>query len=110
MQGELSCSVSRGQIEHCVMSSWHVTVFGHHLNVGLVGGTVWNMVGGARNAPSGQRFAQAISRTKARVPILGGTVQPVLAPTKLIVVTLMHRKLCNLGNHVLYLRLHFNIR
>jgi len=39
----------------------------------MVGGTVWHMVGGARNAPSGQMFSQAISRTKARVPILGGS-------------------------------------
>jgi mitochondrial import inner membrane translocase subunit TIM17 len=39
---------------------------------GLAGGTIWHLVGGARNAPSGQRIAQAISRTRARVPILGG--------------------------------------
>jgi hypothetical protein len=29
-------------------------------------------VGGARNAPRGQMFAQAISRTRARTPMLGG--------------------------------------
>lgn len=40
---------------------------------GLAGGTVWHLVGGARNAPQGQRIAQAISRTRARVPILGGS-------------------------------------
>ena len=40
---------------------------------GMVGGTVWHFVGGARNAPSGLRFAQAIGRVKARTPILGGS-------------------------------------
>jgi len=40
---------------------------------GMAGGTVWHLVGGARNAPRGQMFSQAISRTKARVPILGGS-------------------------------------
>lgn len=39
---------------------------------GLVGGTIWHSIGGARNAPSGQSISQAISRVKARVPILGG--------------------------------------
>jgi mitochondrial import inner membrane translocase subunit TIM17 len=37
-----------------------------------VGGSIWHTIGGARNAPSGQRIAQAISRAKARVPIVGG--------------------------------------
>lgn len=41
--------------------------------IGLVGGTIWHSIGGARNAPSGQRMSQAFSRVKARVPILGGT-------------------------------------
>jgi len=40
---------------------------------GLAGGTVWHMIGGARNAPSGERLKQAISRTRARVPVLGGS-------------------------------------
>jgi hypothetical protein len=39
---------------------------------GLVGGSIWHTIGGARNAPKGQRIVQAISRTKARVPIVGG--------------------------------------
>jgi import inner membrane translocase subunit TIM17 len=41
--------------------------------LGLVGGTIWHSIGGARNAPSGQRMSQAFSRVKARVPILGGS-------------------------------------
>lgn len=40
---------------------------------GLVGGTIWHTVGGARNAPKGQRIVQALSRARARVPILGGS-------------------------------------
>lgn len=44
------------------------------LVLGLVGGTIWHTIGGARNAPPGQRIAQAISRAKARVPIIGGNV------------------------------------
>lgn len=40
---------------------------------GLIGGTVWHTFGGIRNAPSGQRAAQAISRVRARVPMLGGS-------------------------------------
>lgn len=40
---------------------------------GLVGGSIWHFVGGIRNAPKGQRLVQAISRTKARVPITGGS-------------------------------------
>ena len=40
--------------------------------LGLAGGTIWHLVGGARNAPVGHRISQAISRTRARVPILGG--------------------------------------
>ena len=40
---------------------------------GAFGGGVWHSVGGARNAPSGQRFAQAIGRVKARTPILAGS-------------------------------------
>lgn len=40
---------------------------------GLVGGTIWHSIGGARNAPPGQRMSQAFSRVKARVPILGGS-------------------------------------
>jgi mitochondrial import inner membrane translocase subunit TIM17 len=41
--------------------------------LGVVGGTVWHTIGGARNAPKGQRIAQALSRARARVPILGGS-------------------------------------
>lgn len=40
---------------------------------GLAGGTIWHLVGGVRNAPKGQRISQAISRAKARVPVLGGS-------------------------------------
>jgi len=40
---------------------------------GLVGGTIWHAVGGFRNAPKSQRIAQAISRVRARVPMLGGS-------------------------------------
>jgi import inner membrane translocase subunit TIM17 len=40
---------------------------------GLVGGAIWHGVGGARNAPSGQRMASSIARMKSRTPILGGS-------------------------------------
>lgn len=40
---------------------------------GLIGGTIWHTFGGIRNAPSGQRTAHAISRVRARVPMLGGS-------------------------------------
>lgn len=38
-----------------------------------MGGTVWHTVGGLRNAPKGQMMRQAISRVRARVPMLGGS-------------------------------------
>lgn len=40
---------------------------------GIVGGSIWNGFGGARNAPRGQMLSQAISRVKSRAPILGGS-------------------------------------
>ena len=40
---------------------------------GVAGGTVWHAVGGARNAAKGHMMAQALSRVKTRVPILGGS-------------------------------------
>eukprot|EP01041_Mallomonas_annulata_P009736 gene9736-20249_t len=40
---------------------------------GLVGGGIWNAVGGARNAPKGLVFQNALNRCKARAPILGGS-------------------------------------
>lgn len=40
---------------------------------GLVGGSVWHLFGGIRNAPKGQRWVQAVSRVRARVPITGGS-------------------------------------
>lgn len=40
---------------------------------GLAGGIVWHSIGGARNAPKGHMFSQALSRVKTRVPILGGS-------------------------------------
>ena len=40
---------------------------------GFVGGTVYHAIGGARNAPKGHMISQAVSRVKARVPILGGS-------------------------------------
>jgi len=40
---------------------------------GMVGGTVWHFVGGARNAPAGMRWAQAIGRVKARTPLNAGS-------------------------------------
>jgi len=40
---------------------------------GLVGGGVWNFVGGWRNAPKGQGAAQAFARMQARTPVLGGS-------------------------------------
>lgn len=40
---------------------------------GLGGGTIWHFCGGVRNAPSGQRLTQAVSRVRARVPLLGGS-------------------------------------
>ena len=40
---------------------------------GLGGGMVYHFFGGLRNAPKGQRTAEAISRVKARVPILAGS-------------------------------------
>ncbi len=40
---------------------------------GLVGGSLWHFVGGARNAPAGMRISQAIGRVKARTPLLGGS-------------------------------------
>jgi len=43
------------------------------LYIGLVGGTIWHSIGGFRNAPKGKGFSQAISRVKARAPILGGS-------------------------------------
>ena len=41
--------------------------------LGLFGGSIWHTVGGARNAPKGQMFNQAVARFKARAPILGGS-------------------------------------
>jgi hypothetical protein len=46
------------------------------LNLGLVGGAIWNFFGGIRNAPNGARMSQALSRMKARTPILGGKHDP----------------------------------
>mmetsp|Transcript_23274 Transcript_23274/g.31862 ORF Transcript_23274/g.31862 Transcript_23274/m.31862 type:complete len:235 (-) Transcript_23274:101-805(-) len=40
---------------------------------GLIGGTIWHGVGGARNAPRGQMLEQSFSRIKARSPMLGGS-------------------------------------
>jgi len=40
---------------------------------GLVGGGVWNAVGGARNAPKGQMLANSFNRCRARAPIVGGS-------------------------------------
>ena len=40
---------------------------------GLVGGSVYHSIGGARNAPKGQMMSQAVSRVRARVPMLGGS-------------------------------------
>mmetsp|Transcript_40451 Transcript_40451/g.41266 ORF Transcript_40451/g.41266 Transcript_40451/m.41266 type:complete len:215 (+) Transcript_40451:161-805(+) len=40
---------------------------------GIVGGGIWNAIGGARNAPKGLVFQNAINRCKARAPILGGS-------------------------------------
>jgi import inner membrane translocase subunit TIM17 len=40
---------------------------------GCVGGTVWHTIGGLRNAPKGQMVRQALSRVRARVPMLGGS-------------------------------------
>lgn len=40
---------------------------------GFVGGSVWHGIGGARNAPRGHMISSAVSRVKARVPILGGS-------------------------------------
>ena len=40
---------------------------------GLGGGLVYHFFGGLRNAPKGQRFREAVSRVKARVPILAGS-------------------------------------
>ena len=40
---------------------------------GLVTGAIWNFVGGARNAPRGHRLSQAVTRMRARTPILGGS-------------------------------------
>ena len=38
---------------------------------GLVGGGIWNFVGGWRNAPKNQGMAQALARMQARTPVLG---------------------------------------
>lgn len=38
-----------------------------------MGGGIWHFVGGFRNAPKGKGFGQAVSRVKARAPILGGS-------------------------------------
>jgi hypothetical protein len=48
----------------------------HFLKLGLVGGAIWNFFGGIRNAPNGARMTQALSRMKARTPILGGRHDP----------------------------------
>lgn len=40
---------------------------------GVAGGTIWHSIGGARNAAKGHMMAQALSRVKTRVPILGGS-------------------------------------
>ena len=40
---------------------------------GFVGGTIYHAIGGARNAPRGHMISKAVSRVKARVPILGGS-------------------------------------
>jgi hypothetical protein len=73
---ELSTSVKAPSDSHraCVCNSSFVSLsFLSSFLQGLVGGTIWHTVGGARNAPKGQRIAQAISRARARVPILGGS-------------------------------------
>ncbi len=45
---------------------------GNAFMFGLIGSGVWNIVGGIRNAPSGHRIAQAVSRIKARAPLTAG--------------------------------------
>lgn len=45
---------------------------GNAFMFGLVGSGIWNIVGGIRNAPSGHRIAQAVSRIKARAPLTAG--------------------------------------
>ena len=40
---------------------------------GVVGGGIYHAIGGMRNAPRGHMISQAVSRVKARVPILGGS-------------------------------------
>lgn len=40
--------------------------------IGMAGGSCFHFASGARNAPSGRRWSQAIGRVKARTPILSG--------------------------------------
>eukprot|EP01038_Epipyxis_sp_PR26KG_P005582 gene5582-7707_t len=40
---------------------------------GLVGGTIWHFCGGLRNAPANHGWSNAVSRTHARTPMLGGS-------------------------------------
>jgi import inner membrane translocase subunit TIM17 len=45
---------------------------GGAFGMGCIGGFVWHSVKGARNAPSGERFATAMYSARQRAPILGG--------------------------------------
>ena len=40
--------------------------------MGLIGGSLFNMIGGARNAPKGRRLMGGILRVKEQAPKLGG--------------------------------------
>jgi import inner membrane translocase subunit TIM17 len=40
--------------------------------MGVVGGTIWHGIKGARNSPRGDRLLGSISAIKARAPVVGG--------------------------------------
>ena len=40
--------------------------------LGAVGGSIWHLLKGARNAPRGSRIAGALTAARLRAPILGG--------------------------------------
>ena len=50
---------------------------GGAFSMGLIGGSIFNFLGGARHAPSGldRRAVAGLVRLKERAPVLGGQVQ-----------------------------------
>ncbi len=60
---------------HCLLSPWRIVDdAGGAFTMGLIGGSLFNAVSGARHAPSGanRRALGALVRLKERAPVLGG--------------------------------------